>query len=81
MIQTYLQGRWGVFKNNSDEEPIALLIDGTGVPFKAGGPVFQVVDSRLVDSKGFGGPLATFNTGWVVNYGVNDLGHFLKMLP
>lgn len=81
MSETYLNGRWGVFKNNTDEEPIALLIDGAGVPIRLGGPVFQVVRSRLVDSKGFGGPLAPFNEGWVVNHGVNDLGHFLKLLP
>ncbi|WP_219063867.1 hypothetical protein [Pseudomonas sp. UMAB-08] len=80
MSQTYLQGRWGVFKKAADEAPIAFLINGVGMPLTPGGPIFQVARGRLVDSDGHGGPLAAFNDGWVVNYGVNDLGNHLKRL-
>ncbi|MFW3166253.1 MULTISPECIES: hypothetical protein [Pseudomonas syringae group] len=80
MSQNYLQGRWGVFKKAADEAPIALLIDGVGMQIAPGGPIFQVIKGRLVDSDGHGGPLAAFNEGWVVNYGINDLGNHLKRL-
>ena len=81
MNQTYLQGRWGVFKNPAAQEPIGILIDGAGVPIAPGGPIFRLAGDHLVDPQGVRGPLAPFRTvEWIVNHGQNDQTYVLTQI-
>ena len=81
MSQTYLRGRWGVFKNSAAQEPIGILLDGAGMPIVLGGAIFSLAGDRLIDPQGVSGPLAPFRkVDWAVNHGDNDQTYVLRRL-